>query len=258
MSDLGGLSVIFDLDGTLVDSEPNYYEATRQTLAAHGRDRRRHRHAVRQRHGRGPQHGHVPHPGRARHPRPPLARPLPLLRRPRLRRRLRWLRRVVKGVERRPGLVHLRRDVGFDARGRPGTRPRRRPAQDLGRARSPGIPRGLSGEPMVVFGGLDSGVANPAKPDGGSLLDEVWAGAPFHDERALLARVRAVVAAWVAGGLLAGPTGTGSWPQRERRRTRADIGWTGSYGRWYPRCHPEGSVRPAVRSAGRAMSVMAA
>jgi HAD superfamily hydrolase (TIGR01509 family) len=36
MSDLGALSVIFDLDGTLVDSEPNYYEASRQTLAGHG------------------------------------------------------------------------------------------------------------------------------------------------------------------------------------------------------------------------------
>ncbi|MFH9012160.1 HAD family hydrolase [Streptomyces sp. NPDC017943] len=36
MSRLRGLSVIFDLDGTLVDSEPNYYEAGRQTLAAHG------------------------------------------------------------------------------------------------------------------------------------------------------------------------------------------------------------------------------
>ncbi|TVZ92758.1 HAD superfamily hydrolase (TIGR01509 family) [Streptomyces sp. BK340] len=36
MSKLGALSVIFDLDGTLVDSEPNYYEATRQTLAEHG------------------------------------------------------------------------------------------------------------------------------------------------------------------------------------------------------------------------------
>ncbi|WP_328684945.1 HAD family hydrolase [Streptomyces sp. NBC_00343] len=36
MSNLGDLSVIFDLDGTLVDSEPNYYEATRQTLAEHG------------------------------------------------------------------------------------------------------------------------------------------------------------------------------------------------------------------------------
>jgi HAD superfamily hydrolase (TIGR01509 family) len=36
MSDLGALAVIFDLDGTLVDSEPNYYEASRLTLAGHG------------------------------------------------------------------------------------------------------------------------------------------------------------------------------------------------------------------------------
>ncbi|MFD8519812.1 HAD family hydrolase [Streptomyces capillispiralis] len=36
MSILGPLSVIFDLDGTLVDSEPHYYEAGRRTLAAYG------------------------------------------------------------------------------------------------------------------------------------------------------------------------------------------------------------------------------
>lgn len=30
------MSVIFDLDGTLVDSEPNYFEAGRQLLAEHG------------------------------------------------------------------------------------------------------------------------------------------------------------------------------------------------------------------------------
>ncbi|MEU1851301.1 HAD family phosphatase [Streptomyces sp. NPDC019990] len=36
MSHLDGIAVIFDLDGTLVDSEPNYYEAGRQTLAEHG------------------------------------------------------------------------------------------------------------------------------------------------------------------------------------------------------------------------------
>lgn len=36
MSTLGSTSVIFDLDGTLVDSEPNYYEAGRQTLAEQG------------------------------------------------------------------------------------------------------------------------------------------------------------------------------------------------------------------------------
>jgi beta-phosphoglucomutase-like phosphatase (HAD superfamily) len=36
MSGLSGISVIFDLDGTLVDSEPNYYEASRRLLAEHG------------------------------------------------------------------------------------------------------------------------------------------------------------------------------------------------------------------------------
>src|SRR6266545_464889 len=36
MSTFGATSVIFDLDGTLVDSEPNYFEAGRQTLAGQG------------------------------------------------------------------------------------------------------------------------------------------------------------------------------------------------------------------------------
>lgn len=36
MSTLGSTAVIFDLDGTLVDSEPNYFEASRELLAAHG------------------------------------------------------------------------------------------------------------------------------------------------------------------------------------------------------------------------------
>ncbi|WP_320784052.1 HAD family phosphatase [Streptomyces sp. CRN 30] len=36
MSTLGTISVVFDLDGTLVDSEPNYFEAGRQTLAEQG------------------------------------------------------------------------------------------------------------------------------------------------------------------------------------------------------------------------------
>ena len=56
-------------------------------------------------------------------------------------------------------------------------------------------------EPRVVFGCPDSGVANPAKPDGATLLDEIWAGAPFARKGALVARVRATVDAWVAAGL---------------------------------------------------------
>ncbi|MGW0965880.1 HAD family hydrolase [Streptomyces sp. NPDC002516] len=36
MSTLDGTAVIFDLDGTLVDSEPNYFEAGRLTLAGQG------------------------------------------------------------------------------------------------------------------------------------------------------------------------------------------------------------------------------
>ncbi|OSZ60314.1 glycosylase [Streptomyces pharetrae CZA14] len=57
-------------------------------------------------------------------------------------------------------------------------------------------------EPRVVFGGTDSGVANPAGPDGTTLLDEIWAGAPFASKGALVARVRTTVDAWVAAGLL--------------------------------------------------------
>ncbi|MET7595788.1 HAD family phosphatase [Streptomyces sp. NPDC005481] len=36
MSTLAGTAVVFDLDGTLVDSEPNYFEAGRRMLAGHG------------------------------------------------------------------------------------------------------------------------------------------------------------------------------------------------------------------------------
>ncbi|GAA2430219.1 beta-L-arabinofuranosidase domain-containing protein [Streptomyces glaucus] len=57
-------------------------------------------------------------------------------------------------------------------------------------------------EPAVVLGGTDSGVANPVKEDGTTLLDEIWAGAPFGGKGALVARVRATVDAWAAAGLL--------------------------------------------------------
>jgi hypothetical protein len=53
-----------------------------------------------------------------------------------------------------------------------------------------------------VLGGVDSGVANPGRADGTTLLDEVWAGAPFTGKGALVTRVRSTVEAWTAAGLL--------------------------------------------------------
>ncbi|WP_369032222.1 beta-L-arabinofuranosidase domain-containing protein [Streptomyces adonidis] len=57
-------------------------------------------------------------------------------------------------------------------------------------------------EPTVVFGTVSSGVANPAKADGTTLLDEIWAGAPFANKAALVSRVQSTTASWVSAGLL--------------------------------------------------------
>ncbi|MEV5516792.1 beta-L-arabinofuranosidase domain-containing protein [Streptomyces flaveolus] len=57
-------------------------------------------------------------------------------------------------------------------------------------------------EPRVVLGGTDAGVTNPAKEDGTTLLDEIWAAAPFRGKGALVAHVRSTVDAWVGAGLL--------------------------------------------------------
>ncbi|MGV9456667.1 beta-L-arabinofuranosidase domain-containing protein [Streptomyces sp. NPDC003635] len=62
-------------------------------------------------------------------------------------------------------------------------------------------------EPQVLFGTLDSGVANPARSDGTTLLDDIWAGAPFAGKGALVARVRSTVDAWVTAGLLGAADG---------------------------------------------------
>ncbi len=57
-------------------------------------------------------------------------------------------------------------------------------------------------ERNVVFAGRDSGVANPTKNNGTSLLDEVWEAAPFANRNEFLDRVRSVSQAYVAQGLL--------------------------------------------------------
>ncbi|WP_405923570.1 beta-L-arabinofuranosidase domain-containing protein [Streptomyces sp. NBC_00035] len=62
-------------------------------------------------------------------------------------------------------------------------------------------------EPRLVFGNTDSGVANPARANGTTLLDEIWAGAPFSGKSALVARVQSVVNAWVSASLLGAADG---------------------------------------------------
>lgn len=57
-------------------------------------------------------------------------------------------------------------------------------------------------ESKVVFGGRDSGVANPAKRTGKTMLDEIWEAAPFTDRSSFLEQVRSVTEAYVAEGLL--------------------------------------------------------
>ena len=59
-------------------------------------------------------------------------------------------------------------------------------------------------EPSVVFGSVDSGVANTKRDDGLTFLDAVWAGAPFADHGQFVAAVERVAAEWRnAGGLSA-------------------------------------------------------
>jgi hypothetical protein len=64
-------------------------------------------------------------------------------------------------------------------------------------------------EPTVVFGGRDCGVANPVRPNGFSLLDELWSGAPYRNKTQLLKTLDTLTSSWVTDGLLsAGDRGT--------------------------------------------------
>jgi hypothetical protein len=57
-------------------------------------------------------------------------------------------------------------------------------------------------EPSVVFGGVNSGVANPARANKTTLLDDIWQSAPFANKPELLRRVTQVTDAWVSEGSL--------------------------------------------------------
>ena len=55
-------------------------------------------------------------------------------------------------------------------------------------------------EPTIVFGGVDSGIANPKRDDGMTFLDAVWAGAPFANHGRLVAAVERTAAEWRTAG----------------------------------------------------------
>ena len=57
-------------------------------------------------------------------------------------------------------------------------------------------------EPAVVFGGVDSGVANTKRDDGVTLLDAVWAGAPFADHARFMTAVERAATEWRTAGRL--------------------------------------------------------
>jgi DUF1680 family protein len=55
-------------------------------------------------------------------------------------------------------------------------------------------------EPAIVFGSVDSGVANTKRDDGVTFLDAVWAGAPFADHGKFVAAVERVAGEWRTAG----------------------------------------------------------
>jgi hypothetical protein len=55
-------------------------------------------------------------------------------------------------------------------------------------------------EPSVIFGGVDSGIANTKRDDGVTFLDAVWAGAPFASHGRFVAAVQRTAAEWRAAG----------------------------------------------------------
>ncbi|HEY9225197.1 MAG TPA: hypothetical protein VIP11_01035, partial [Gemmatimonadaceae bacterium] len=57
-------------------------------------------------------------------------------------------------------------------------------------------------EPAIVFGSVDSGVANGKREDGVTFLDAVWAGLPFADHGRFMAAVERTAAEWRAAGRL--------------------------------------------------------
>jgi DUF1680 family protein len=76
-------------------------------------------------------------------------------------------------------------------------------------------------EPTIVFGGVDSGIANSVRAEGVTFLDAVWAGAPFADHGRFMAAVERVATEWRnAGKLTAAEQAT---VVQAARRAEADL-----------------------------------
>ena len=59
-------------------------------------------------------------------------------------------------------------------------------------------------EPSIVFGSVDSGIANTKRDDGMTFLDAVWAGAPFTNHGRFVVAVERTAAEWRAVGRATG------------------------------------------------------
>ena len=57
-------------------------------------------------------------------------------------------------------------------------------------------------EPVIVFGSVDTGIANAKRDDGMTFLDAVWTGAPFADHGRFMAAVERIAGEWREAGRL--------------------------------------------------------
>jgi hypothetical protein len=55
-------------------------------------------------------------------------------------------------------------------------------------------------EPQIVFGSIDSGVANGADEKGLTFLDQLWGEAPFSSHRQFMTVVTRVAGEWQKAG----------------------------------------------------------
>ena len=76
-------------------------------------------------------------------------------------------------------------------------------------------------EPSIVFGGVDSGIANIRHDNGTTFLDAIWAGAPFASHRQFVATVERVSTEWRSAGRL--PAGAQTVIVQAARRAEKDL-----------------------------------